>query len=177
MIYLVKAEETNLYKIGYTAGTAEARIKSMQTGCPHKLHLVEEVEGCLEKEKWLHEFFSKNRKQGEWFEFDEKTVEKVCTKIRTEEPKPEVDLEGYRDMYEKFIRNRNSCDYSIESFIYVAILEIMLGNKDTAIQRLREFQTLLWGGSYLNCIPPLTETILDTEWGFDRHRNKIGTKK
>ena len=162
MIYLVKAEGTNLYKIGYTASTAESRIKAMHSGCPHKLSIVEEVVGSQEKERWLHETFSENRKHGEWFEFDEEIIEKVCEKIKTKKPKPEINLEQWRDTYEGFIRKHDSCDYSMECFIYVAILEIMLGNNDTAIQRLREFQTLLYGGSF-HIIPKLTEKILNTE--------------
>lgn len=164
MIYLIKAEETNLYKIGYTSGTAKSRIKTLQTGCPYKLCVVEEVDGSLEKERWLHKTFSKNRKQGEWFEFNEEDLEKVCEKIKTKAlPKPEVSLEEYRDMYERFIRKEDSCDFSMDSFLYVAILEIMLGNYDTAIQRLREFQSILFGRGYLNCIPPLTEEIMNVE--------------
>ena len=61
MIYLIKAEETNLYKIGYTAGTTESRIKTMQTGCPYELSIIKEVDGSLEKEKWLHKTFKKYR--------------------------------------------------------------------------------------------------------------------
>ena len=81
MIYLVKAEETNLYKIGYTGGKAKNRVKAMQTGCPHKLSIIKEVHGSQEREKWLHEAFSENRRQGEWFEFDEETIESVCEKM------------------------------------------------------------------------------------------------
>ena len=165
MIYLIKAEETNLYKIGYTAGTTEDRIKGLQTGCPYKLSTVIDVDGSLQKEKCLQKTFEKYKKQGEWFELNEKTLKKVCEEMKTKKSKDEngITLEEYRDMYERFIREENSCDYSLESFIYVAILEIMLGNHDTAIQRLREFQTLIYGGSYLNCIPPLTEKILNTK--------------
>ena len=36
MIYLIRAEETNLYKIGYTANSPETRMESLQTGCPYK---------------------------------------------------------------------------------------------------------------------------------------------
>ena len=164
MNYLVKAEETNLYKIGYTAGTTESRVKAMQTGCPHKLSIIKEVHGSQEREKWLHEAFSENRRQGEWFEFDEETLEKVYDMMVAKRPKHnEITTEEWRDMYERFIREKDSCDFSMDSFIYLAILEIMLGNNDIAIQRLREFQTLLFGGTHHNCIPPLNEKILHTE--------------
>ena len=163
MIYLVRAEETNLYKIGYTSSTAESRIKTMQTGCPHKLSIVLEVDGSVQKEKKLHKTFSKNQKQGEWFEFNEEALEGVCEELKKKEPKQSrMDTSEYRDMYERFIRETGSCDHSLEDFIYVAILEVMLGNYDTAIQRLREFQVLIYGGSYLKCIPPLTERILNS---------------
>ena len=166
MIYLIKAEETNLYKIGYTAGATENRIKSMQTGCPYKLSIIEEINGTLEKEKWLHKIYKKNRKQGEWFEFDKETLKKVCKKMVSRMPKdsdPERSTEAFRDMYEGFIKEKDSCDFSMENFLYLGILEIMLGNYDTAIQRLREYQTIIYGRTYLKVIPPLTEKILNTE--------------
>tara|TARA_R100001594_G_scaffold132161_1_gene172215 strand:- start:2132 stop:2629 length:498 start_codon:yes stop_codon:yes gene_type:complete len=158
MIYLIRAEETNLYKIGYTASSTESRVKTLQTGCPHKLFLVGEALGSLEKEKWLHKTFKKYRKQGEWFEFDEKTAEKAFEKLCEERKTEEEDIEGFRDMYERHIRDVD-CDFSMEDFLYLGILEIMLGNYDTAIQRLREYQTIIYGGSYLKIIPPLTEKI------------------
>ena len=56
MNYLIKAEETNLYKIGYTAGTTESRVKAMQTGCPHKLSIIKEVNGSQEKSGCMKPF-------------------------------------------------------------------------------------------------------------------------
>jgi len=169
MIYLVKAEGTNLYKIGYTAGKAEDRIKTMQTGCPHKLSIIEEVNGSQEKERWLHKTFSKNRKQGEWFEFNEETLEKVCDKMLTTRLRPnEISTEEWRDMYERFVREYDSTDGTMESFIYLAILEIMCGNNDTAIQRLMEFKTLVFGGTRMTCVPKLIERIWNTEKGENK---------
>ena len=164
MIYLIKAEETNLYKIGYTAGTTESRIKTMQTGCPYELSIIKEVDGSLEKEKWLHKTFKKYRKQGEWFEFDQEILEEVYEKISKKyKSKNNLDPKEFRDMYERFIKEKDSCDFSMEDFLYLGILEIMLGNYDTAIQRLREYQTIIYGRTYLKVIPPLTEKILNTE--------------
>ena len=71
MIYLVKAEETNLYKIGYTGGKVKNRVKAMQTGCPHKLSIIRECLGGQEREQMLHKAFSENRKQGEYNETEE----------------------------------------------------------------------------------------------------------
>ena len=83
MIYLVKAEGTNLYKIGYTGGKAKNRVKAMQTGCPYKLSIIKEVDGSQYREKLLHEAFLGKRKQGEWFEFDDETLEEVNLKMVT----------------------------------------------------------------------------------------------
>ena len=68
MIYLIRAGETDLYKIGYTSGKAKKRVKGLQTGCPHKLSIVRVLQGDQEREKWLHKTFSKYRKEGEWFD-------------------------------------------------------------------------------------------------------------
>ena len=164
MIYLIKAEETNLYKIGYTAGKSKNRIKAMQTGCPHKLSVIEEVAGSVEKEKWLHKAFSEHRKQGEWFEFDEQIIDSVLDKMRQKHTiEDDIDLEDWRNHFESHIKKSDSCDYSLEDLIYLAILEIMSGNNDTAIQRLMEFKTNLFGGSHLSIFPSLTERILNID--------------
>ena len=103
MIYLIKAEETNLYKIGYTAGTTEDRIKGLQTGCPYKLSTVIDVDGSLQKEKCLQKTFEKYKKQGEWFEFNEKTLKKVCEEMKTKKSKGGVlvaiSLVTWRDVW------------------------------------------------------------------------------
>ncbi len=83
MIYLVKAEGTNLYKIGYTGGKVRNRVKSMQTGCPHKLSVIKKVEGSKYREKLLHEAFSSKQRQGEWFEFNDENLEEVSIRMTT----------------------------------------------------------------------------------------------
>ena len=76
MIYLINAQDTNLYKIGYTENL-ENRIKSLQTGCPHKLKTIKSVVGTLRQEKELHRFWNHTRKSGEWFEFNDFMVRRT----------------------------------------------------------------------------------------------------
>ena len=166
MIYLIRAGETDLYKIGYTSGKAKKRVKGLQTGCPHKLSVVRELEGNQEREKWLHKTFSKYRKEGEWFEFDEETLEKVHEKMVRQRPSEwkDLDIKCFRDMYEGFIRKTDSNDGTMANFIDLAILEIMSDRYDIAIQRLMEYQTLVHTGTRPKVMPELTERI----WNSDK---------
>ena len=166
MVYLVRAEETNLYKIGYTNGKVKDRVKSMQTGCPHKLSVIIKVHGDIDKERFLHETFSEHRKQGEWFEFNENFVaEKVIEKmtIMTDQEWDEINIISWRDTYEEWMRDSKCTDSKMEHFIFLAILEIMLGRNDIAIQRLMEFKEIIFSGSRLKGMPELTERIYNTE--------------
>ena len=51
----------------------------------------------------------------------------------------------------------------MEYFIELAICEIILNNKDTAIQRLIEFQELLFSRNRMIGTPRLTDKILNTK--------------
>ncbi len=59
----------NLLKIGVT-NNIDKRIKSLQTGNPHKIELLylEERLNPTKAERFLHQYFSKYRLEGEWFE-------------------------------------------------------------------------------------------------------------
>lgn len=70
VVYILRAEGTNLYKIGYSKLSAESRRDAMQTGCPFDLTVVSETCGTLEDEQRMHEMFASKRKRGEWFELD-----------------------------------------------------------------------------------------------------------
>ena len=171
MIYLIKAENTDLYKIGYTDSSVKSRVKALQTGSPHILSVVEKCSGSIEDEKHLHKVFEDNRTHGEWFEFDEETLEKVIDTMTsvTDIEKDIVEIKSCRDMYERFVREYDSTDGTMESFIYLAILEIMCGNNDTAIQRLMEFKTMMFGGTRPTVIPALNDKIYRT--GIKRRSN------
>lgn len=82
-IYLIKAQEIYLYKIGITKNVSK-RIKQLQTGCPYKLELIASYEPKFfvnKIEKTLHRNFSTYQKnpdfselQGEWFNLPNEIV-------------------------------------------------------------------------------------------------------
>tara|TARA_R110000823_G_scaffold187859_1_gene320001 strand:+ start:753 stop:1256 length:504 start_codon:yes stop_codon:yes gene_type:complete len=164
MVYLIKAENTDLYKIGYTEGRIKDRVKGLQTGCPHMLSIIEQCSGSIAHEQHLHQVFEDNRTHGEWFEFNEETLKKVIDTMTSviDTEKDIVEIRKFRDMYETFVRE-DSCDFRMGNFISLAILEIMLDNHDTAIQRLMEFKTIVFGGTHLKIIPRLNDRIYRTK--------------
>jgi len=86
-VYLIRAKGTNLYKIGVTDRRIANRLKELQTGSPIKLELVESIasDNYETIERNLHQIWSKNRAQGEWFEFDDVTP--VIQTLRSSERK------------------------------------------------------------------------------------------
>jgi hypothetical protein len=76
-IYLIKAQEIYLYKIGITKNI-KRRLKQLQTGCPFQLEIVafyEPSNFVTKIEKILHRSFACYQKspdfyelQGEWFD-------------------------------------------------------------------------------------------------------------
>jgi hypothetical protein len=73
IIYIMKCERTNLYKIGLTAKSIHTRFNSLKTANPsiNLFKYYEEVIDLYEKERELHNLFSKKRIDGEWFELNE----------------------------------------------------------------------------------------------------------
>lgn len=70
MIYIIRAAGTDLFKVGYTSRHPEARLKELQTGCPHPIKVVHIMEGSLEEEGRLHEILGAYRVSGEWFKLN-----------------------------------------------------------------------------------------------------------
>ena len=77
MIYLVNAENTDLYKIGYTSVGVETRLKALQTGNPHKLNIIKQSDGSISKEKYIQNWFYYKKTRGEWFRFNDDDVNNV----------------------------------------------------------------------------------------------------
>lgn len=79
IIYIMKCERTNLYKIGLTTRSIHTRFNSLKTANPsiNLFKYYEEVIDLYEKERELHNLFSKKRIDGEWFELDESDLCKI----------------------------------------------------------------------------------------------------
>ena len=70
-IYLLKIDtpDKRLYKIGSTKGSVHNRIKSLQTGCPYEIQLIEKYETIFGQvvERTLHNRYVSDKTHGEWF--------------------------------------------------------------------------------------------------------------
>lgn len=80
--------EKELFKIGITKSSIEKRIKSLSTGNPNKIVLINSYysKNYKEIEKWLHSRYSLNRtiSKNEWFILTDEQVLKfveTCEKI------------------------------------------------------------------------------------------------
>lgn len=69
-VYLVGIPDENRYKIGWTRGSIDKRIKPLQTGNPKKIEVIHlfETEHYVNVETWMHNQFASKRMEGEWFE-------------------------------------------------------------------------------------------------------------
>ena len=83
-IYLIKAQELNLYKIGYSKNSIN-RLKQLQTGSPYQLELVHVYTSKkfpFKVEKIMHRSMSLYKKdeslihlKGEWFDLKKIDIE------------------------------------------------------------------------------------------------------
>ena len=69
VVYLIRCEENNSMKIGFTT-SIQHRIQSLQVSSPFKLKLIASIPGSQRLEKKLHKEFSHLRLSGEWFKWD-----------------------------------------------------------------------------------------------------------
>ncbi len=69
MVYFIQDTHTGNIKIGYAADP-QARLATLQTGCPSTLILLGSIPGGLEGERALHSRFRKHRVRGEWYRPD-----------------------------------------------------------------------------------------------------------
>jgi hypothetical protein len=78
MIYAFEAEGSNTIKFGYSEAPRHdptgftrirQRIRTLQTGCPHKIVLIAVVDWPYEYEQKIHEYLVDDHVQGgaEWF--------------------------------------------------------------------------------------------------------------
>jgi len=84
MIYVIRANETNLVKIGYTKSreSLPIRVKSISVGCPHKLKVEAVMSGSKIKERCIHGFCINRHERGEWFRLSPDEVSRMIAKYR-----------------------------------------------------------------------------------------------
>jgi|SRR6056300_268762 predicted GIY-YIG superfamily endonuclease len=70
-LYIIQSDKTGSLKIGRSKNP-ERRLKQLQTGSPYKLKLIFAAESKGHMEKPLHERLKrfKERRRGEWFDFE-----------------------------------------------------------------------------------------------------------
>ena len=78
-VYFIRSGDTGPIKIGFTANV-DSRMKALQTGTYHQLHLLTVVPAPVSLEKLYHEFMDNFRIRGEWFEG--KRVESLAKRVR-----------------------------------------------------------------------------------------------
>ena len=84
-VYLIGSPTFGWYKIGKSI-TPEVRIKDLGILLPFKVHVIGvwSAQNHHAMEKALHEMYTENRINGEWFEFTKKSVYEVFNKIPSE---------------------------------------------------------------------------------------------
>ena len=145
MIYLVNAENTDLYKIGYTSVGAENRLKSLQTGSPHKLNIIKQTDGSISKEKYIQNWFYYKKKRGEWFEFNDDDVKNVIDmmldkKEHLTESKIKTKLLSFRTGInnDKYLRKLMESDERSMSYIISKMIEYFNKQNITDVRDITE---------------------------------------
>jgi hypothetical protein len=81
MLYIIRREGTDQFKVGYSGAGVDDRIRQLQTATPDKLVKWGEYFGSKRDEAYLHRKlhgYHIHRGGGtEWFEVDEETLQKV----------------------------------------------------------------------------------------------------
>ncbi len=69
VVYFVRVGEEGPVKIG-VATNLKQRLSGLQISHPEKLVVIRVIVGNHEVEKWLHDYFSKDKIRGEWFSYN-----------------------------------------------------------------------------------------------------------
>lgn len=73
-VYMLWAEGTSRFKIGYTGRTVDARAADIMAYSPLALRIVAERPGTPRQERAMHTALRKFRVHGEWFDLPEPAV-------------------------------------------------------------------------------------------------------
>lgn len=88
MIYILRQENTNIVKIGFSTNnkTLRTRIKAIQANCPNRLKLEAKMNGSKLKERYLHSLCFKRRIRNEWFNLTKEEVARMIEKYKNFAP-------------------------------------------------------------------------------------------
>lgn len=73
-VYVLWAEGTHRFKIGWTKGSVDERAAQIMAMSPLPLRIVAEGDGTKQQEGWLHAQLHRFRAHGEWFVLPEDAV-------------------------------------------------------------------------------------------------------
>ena len=108
MIYLIKTKGNDFYKIGYTSDSINKRLKSIQTGCPYKLKVINKINGSMEQEKILHTLFKEYRTQGEWFKLNKEHLNILLNVMKF----VATDIDKPKHITKKKTKNKSRKEYN-----------------------------------------------------------------
>lgn len=93
-VYFIKQENEDLFKIGITYKDPNARLRSMQTGTPHKLEMFGLVSSDNPRrlEKELHKQFKDYHIRGEWFRLTQEQVKNYLEGNRSTVPNDIIEV-------------------------------------------------------------------------------------
>lgn len=81
-VYLIRDTQVDKYKIGWTGEGVENRLRTLQTGNPHRLELIGSFPATSKRaESAIHEHFSGKRGLGEWFDLSSQDVENILSSV------------------------------------------------------------------------------------------------
>lgn len=88
MIYVIRAGDSELVKIGFTksGSSLKRRLQSLRTACPLPLRLEAKMNGSKLKEKCIHSFCINRHESGEWFRLNKEEVQRMITKYKYWKP-------------------------------------------------------------------------------------------
>ena len=88
MIYIIRINNQDIIKIGYTASNKSLikRIKAIQTGNPFTLTVESTFGGSRLKERYLHDQCKSRHMSGEWFRLTKEEVKRLTAKYRDWSP-------------------------------------------------------------------------------------------
>lgn len=73
-VYVLWAEGTSRFKVGYTKGAVDERAAQIMSMSPFPLRIVAEAQGGRKQEMAIHYALRPYRVHGEWFDLPEETV-------------------------------------------------------------------------------------------------------